>query len=184
MLPVLTDGRVTLRDLRRSDVDAIAAACSDLEAQRWTTVPSPYTVDDARAWVEGQADELAAQRRHWALTRTGEDAWLGTVSLRLLDPVNAMHDVGFLTAPWARRQGLTAAALRLVCAHAFVVLGSQRVEWRAHVGNDASRAVASRAGFVEEGVQRSRVAAHGVRHDCWSAALLPTDLGPSAEEYL
>ena len=177
MLPVLQDPHLTLRELRLADADAITAACQDPESQRWTTVPVPYQHDDAVAWVRRQAAEKAAQRWHWAITRTGaDDAWLGTISLRLLDPANALHDVGFLVAPHVRGEGIATAAVRMVCRYAVHVVGSERVEWRAHVGNDASRAVARNAGFVEEGIQRSRVSARGVRHDCWTAALLPGDL--------
>ncbi len=182
MLPVLQDPHLTLRELRLADADAITAACQDPESQRWTTVPVPYEHDDAVAWVRRQAAEKAAQRWHWAITRTGaEDVWLGTISLRLLDPVNALHDVGFLVAPHVRGGGIATAAVRLVCHYAVDVVGSERVEWRAHVGNDASRAVARNAGFVEEGIQRSRVVARGVRHDCWTGALLPRDLVADAD---
>ena len=184
MLPVLHDARLTLRELRPTDADAITAACQDPESQLWTTVPVPYARADALAWIARQEDEFGAGRRHWAITRSGEDEWVGTISLRLLDAANAVHDVGFLTSPGARGQGVTTAALRLVCRYAFEVAGSQRVEWRAHVGNRASRRVAHKAGFVDEGRQRSRVVAHGVRHDCWTAALLPSDLGDAGDGYL
>jgi len=183
MPPVLSDERLTLRELRVDDAAAITRTCQDPESQLWTTVPVPYTTADALDWIERQGAEAAAGRWHWAIT-TGDDLWRGTISLRLLDAANALHDVGFLTAPTARGQGLTTGALRLVCRHAFADRGSQRVEWRAHVGNDASRRVALKAGFVEEGIQRSRVVAHGVRHDCWTAALLPSDLPERAGEYV
>ncbi|NEE20880.1 GNAT family N-acetyltransferase, partial [Streptomyces sp. SID7499] len=55
--------------------------------------------------------------------------------------------------------------------------GADRLEWRAEVGNLASRAVVLRAGFRLEGDQRSGLLNKGVRRDAWTAALLPSDLG-------
>lgn len=86
-------------------------------------------------------------------------------------------DVGFSCAPWARERGVTTAALRLACRWGFEQLRLARIEWRAYVGNDASRRVAEKAGFVLEGVQRARLAQRGERRDCWVAGLLPGDLG-------
>ncbi len=60
-----------------------------------------------------------------------------------------------------------------------------RVEWRAEVGNAASRAVAERAGFTVEGVLRSSLVNKGVLRDGWVGSLLPCDLGlPSTTPYL
>ena len=47
VVPVLTDGTVTLRAHRRADVDAIVELCNDPEMLRWTTVPRPYRKADA-----------------------------------------------------------------------------------------------------------------------------------------
>ncbi|MDQ1625080.1 MAG: hypothetical protein QOJ49_578, partial [Actinomycetota bacterium] len=55
-------------------------------------------------------------------------------------------------------------------------LGLGRVEWLAHVGNDASRRVAEKVGFVYEGMQRAKCHQRGVRYDAWVAGLLPGEL--------
>src|SRR5215204_297591 len=47
--PPLCDELVELRPWLERDVPAIVAACNDPETARWTTVPSPYSEDDARA---------------------------------------------------------------------------------------------------------------------------------------
>ncbi len=68
---------------------------------------------------------------------------------------------------------------------AFTEAGCVRLIWRAGVGNAASRAVAEKAGFVVEGVQRAGMEHRGTLRDCWVGALLPSDLGlPSRLPYL
>ena len=92
-----------------------------------------------------------------------------------------MAEVGFNCAPWARGQGLTTAAMRLMCAWAFECWpfhdeGLARIQWSAYVGNDGSRRVADNVGFVFEGTQRQGLVQHGVRRDAWVGGLLPGDL--------
>ncbi|WP_460808456.1 GNAT family N-acetyltransferase [Micromonospora zhanjiangensis] len=92
-----------------------------------------------------------------------------------VDPTVA--DVGFLTTPAYRGRGYLPAALGALAAWAFTSLGLARIEWRANVGNHASRRAAEKAGFVFEGTARHAVAHRGKRVDAWVAALLPDDLG-------
>lgn len=67
----------------------------------------------------------------------------------------------------------------------FTELGAERVEWRAEVGNEASRAVALKVGFVMEGTLRAALLMRGTTRDAWIGALLPSDVGlPSPHPYL
>ncbi len=158
-VPVLSDGVVTLRAHRRSDVDAIVEQTSDPEMVRWTSVPRPYRKADAlrrlKAIKEGW--ESPTGTRHWAIewTPEGENAprYAGTVDLR--PRAARVADIGFGLHPDARGEGLMARAVRLACQHAFVEgLGDgpiERVHWGAVVGNFASRRVAWATGFVQHG---------------------------------
>ncbi|NHW87532.1 GNAT family N-acetyltransferase, partial [Escherichia coli] len=58
----------------------------------------------------------------------------------------------------------------------FAALGLARVEWRANVGNVASRRAAEKAGFVLEGTARRALNPRGDRVDAWVGALLAEDL--------
>ena len=93
--------KILLRPAEMRDVDAIFAACTDPESQRWTTLSAAYGL---------------------------------------------LH------------------------------LGLERVEWKAHVGNVASRRVAEKAGFTFEGTLRAYGSKDGRRVDEWIASLLPADL--------
>ncbi|MFW6009829.1 MAG: GNAT family N-acetyltransferase, partial [Actinomycetota bacterium] len=59
VLPDLSDGELSLRPPAERDVDRITEICRDDEVQRWTRVPSPYTRDDARGFVQSSADALS-----------------------------------------------------------------------------------------------------------------------------
>lgn len=178
--PVLSDGVVMLRPPRPDDAARIARGCQDPLVARWTSVPEPYYLQDAEAWIAAnspsgpQGIEAWWASPTWAITLQ-DDHWLGSIDLRLDQAGGAT--VGYLVAPWARGRGVATRSLRLACRWGFAALGLQVIQWQAHVGNDASRAVAARVGFrIAAEPQRLAIAARGERHDCWFADLLPEDL--------
>jgi RimJ/RimL family protein N-acetyltransferase len=102
---------------------------------------------------------------------------LASVALHHVDRKDALAQVGYWCAAFARGQGVTASAVRAVCRWGFGGLGLGRIEWYAEVGNTASRRVAEKAGFTIEATLRSRLARRdGTRADAWLAGLLPNDL--------
>ncbi|MEV0727743.1 GNAT family N-acetyltransferase [Polymorphospora sp. NPDC050346] len=168
-------GRIRLRRPGPADVDRIVATCRDDAAIRWTSVPDPYHRRDAGHF-------LAAAEQQWARGAGAVFAiagpagtFDGSMALRLSAADPAVADVGFLISPAARNRGYASAALAVVCAWAFDALVVHRVEWRAHVGNTASRRVAEKAGFTVEGVARGGLAHRGARVDVWVGALLVDD---------
>lgn len=168
---------IQLRAPEERDLDQIVLACRDPESVRWTTVPDPYQPHDAEFFVHHLGPTIWAHGSGalFAIVDPA-DRYAGSVELRIspTDPLTA--EVGFLTAPYARGRGYMPAALDALCAWGFTTLGLARVQWRAHVGNTASRRAAEKAGFVLEGTQRGGVEHRGVRVDAWTAALLAEDV--------
>jgi RimJ/RimL family protein N-acetyltransferase len=176
MQPVeLSDGRLLLRSWLPSDVAAVHAACQDPEIQRWTTVPSPYTPEDAASFVAGAPARWASGLASFGVFARDDGRLLGAHGL-VGAPEPDVYEIGFWVAASARGSGVGTAATRLVCRWAFDALGAARLEWQAAVGNDASRRVAEKTGFVVEGVLRQRLITHGSRVDGWIGGLLPEDL--------
>ena len=62
--------------------------------------------------------------------------------------------------------------MRALCGWAFAALDLEIIEWRAQVGNSASRRVAERAGFLIEATLRRRQIHRGMRVDVWVGSLL------------
>jgi RimJ/RimL family protein N-acetyltransferase len=175
--PELTDGTVRLRAFSEADIGRAIEACRDPETQRWTTVPSPYNREHAEFFVLQHAPAQWRTGSGVVWVTCGPDGlYAGSMDLRLnpIDP--GVGNVGFLCAPWARGRGLTTAALRLACRWGFEALGLARIEWRAYVGNDASRRVAEKVGFVMEGTARRALVQRDQRRDAWMGSVLPADL--------
>jgi RimJ/RimL family protein N-acetyltransferase len=171
----LTDGTLLLRVPEERDVPAITAACQDELLARWIPVPVPYREEHARTFVAERAAKWQAEDGEMTFAVTGsDDELLAMVGLHARDAT--MREIGYWAAPWARGRGVMTDAARLVCRFGFEVLGLQRIEWWAGVGNHGSRRVAEKLGFTLEGACRARLLHRGERLDGWVGGLLPGEL--------
>ncbi|MGM1017534.1 MAG: GNAT family N-acetyltransferase [Actinomycetota bacterium] len=177
MEPVtLRTERLLLRAPADSDVDAITAACQDPEIPRWTTVPSPYTRDDAVSFVQ-----LTTQwwedgvETVWAVHHEG--TLVGAVGLHRIapHPAGGAAELGYWMAAEARGRGFLVEASRAVIDWSFRELDLARVQWRAVVGNVPSARAARALGFRYEGTLRQALAGQRGRDDAWIAGLLRDD---------
>jgi [ribosomal protein S5]-alanine N-acetyltransferase len=148
----LSDGVVRLRPPRVEDAGWIAEAVADPEVPRWTRISSPYTKDDAFAWValaESMAREGSAQ--HLLVADATRDAPLGSVGLEVHARPALHGEIGYWIAAPARRRGAATRAVRLLSAWALAALALPSVELHVLPENVASRAVALSAGFEPAG---------------------------------
>lgn len=180
----LTTERLLLRTVDRHDTDMVYAAAQDPDIQRWTTIPSPYLREHAEGFVEQAVPEGWANASMFTFglfLPAGElVGMLGVTMLSL-----GTGEIGFWATKEHRRKGYITEATRAAAHWSFTALALDRLEWRAEVGNIASRAVAEHTGFTLEGTLRAALTNNGVRRDCWLGSLLPSDLGlPSATPYL
>ncbi|MFJ8018440.1 GNAT family N-acetyltransferase [Streptomyces sp. NPDC096339] len=184
----LTTDRLDLRPFTPSDEDEVYAAAQDPDIQRWTMVPSPYERAHARGFVgelvpNGWRDDTG----YSFAVRLGEGGPLvAAVGVHVHEAFGEKsYEVGYWATKEHRGRGYMTEAVTAVARWAFTELGAVRLEWRAEVGNDGSRAVAEKAGFRMEGLLRASLLRSGTVRDSWVGALLPSDLGlTSAVPYL
>ncbi|GGX27392.1 GNAT family N-acetyltransferase [Streptomyces chryseus] len=182
---ILTTERLLLRPFEPADTDAVHQACQDPDIQRWTSIPSPYEREHAEGFVGRIVPDGWRYDTVYAFGALTRDTGELVAAVSSITRGEGAAEIGYWGAKEHRGRGYVTEAVRAVAHWAFTSAGVERLEWRAEIGNDASRAVAERAGFVVEGVQRSGIANKGVRRDGWIGALLPSDLGlPTACPYL
>jgi RimJ/RimL family protein N-acetyltransferase len=169
IIPVkLEDEAIRLRPLTEDDVPAVTAACQDSAMHRWLDfLPSPYTEDDARAWL--RSDTVSQ-----AVVDAKTDELLGSIGWRTVDQGNVQ--IGYWVKREARGRGLATRALTLLSRWVLVDLGAQRVQLLAEPANFASCRVAEKAGFCREGLLRRYLDVRGERRDALIFSLLSDEL--------
>ncbi|MFJ8577120.1 GNAT family N-acetyltransferase [Micromonospora sp. NPDC093277] len=165
-----------LRSLEERDLDAVVTTCQDEQTVRWTSVPHPYRREHAESFLDITQAAWARGTSAPYTVADPDDRYVASIDLRIFPADPLVADVGFMTAPSARGRGYLPAALAALCAWGFTTLGLARIEWRANVGNTASRRAAEKAGFVVEGTLRGGIQHRGERRDVWVGTLLPEDL--------
>ena len=105
-MELYTDG-LLIRPWRMDDAAALAVACDDPEIARWIPmIPTPYTEDDARAFLEQTlAAWEAGEVYNFAILDAESGAVLGSVGMR----AGRFHvgHFGYWVARDARGRGLT-----------------------------------------------------------------------------
>lgn len=176
--PTISAGEIRLRPFAEADISWVHAVSLDPAVQTYVQLPRPYRREHAEffvremaigAWERGERAEFVVESE--VGTR------LGRVGLGL-DGTGAAQ-VGYWMDPAARGRGVATRALRELCRWGFGVLGLGLIEWRAEVGNLASRRVAEKAGFTVEAVLRGRLVHRGGRVDAWVGSMVPEEMGPA-----
>ena len=177
--PTLSDGDITVRPLREADVPAIVAACQDPEIPRWTRVPSPYTVEDARQFLAIAATEAAAGDGVALAVADAADKLVGTVGLMGVDGTTG--EIGYWIAAEARGKGVATRAVVLLRDWAHRELGLRTIDVLPHRDNAPSQHVARRAGFSDTGDDRAvcRTCRPAGGRATWSSAGVRSGSGES-----
>jgi len=169
----LRDGELVLRPWSEDDVRALVAACNDPEISRWIPmIPSPYTDQDALAFIRG---EVRPDLDHsFAITSGG--TVVGSIGMSI-NSMGYRGRVGYWVAGPARGKGVCTRALRLLSRWALEELELERLELITDPDNVASQRVAEKVGFRPEGVLRAHLRhPDGRVRDSVMFSLLPGDL--------
>ena len=178
----LTDSAVVLDRLAHDDAPAIARACNDEEIARWLPVPSPYTEADAHEFIDGRDAEAASGAALTFAVRDTSRDLVGCIGLHFGRCREQEVEIGYWTAPWARRQGVAARATLLLARYALEAHRPHRIEILVSAANAPSAAVAEKAGARFEGIRRNGIQIRGELFNCRVYALVPSDL--IADHYL
>ena len=158
------------------DVPAKLMAFADPSVLRFSwPLTTEYTEADARNFFEYQEEaRVQGEELSFAFAQPRDSAVvLGGGSVYGIDLVQGRAGVGFWLASSSRGRGVATHATRLMAQWAFEVLGVARLELTCGPDNEASQRVASRCGFVREGVLRSHMPFQAGRRDSVMFSLLP-----------
>ena len=170
-----TTRRLELSPFRRRDADQFVAAVRDSieELERWLpwvhrrygrADALRFIRDSSAAWVEGRAHDLAIRRSD------NPNDHLGNISIWPVSRRERSGEVGYWIRTSETGLGIATEAATAVLAVGFEEMGLHRITLRIAVGNVSSERVATKLGFVHEGLLRKEVLVNGkwLDHTLWA----------------
>jgi RimJ/RimL family protein N-acetyltransferase len=169
-LPVLSDGAVSLRELRTSDAASLLTLLTHEEVARFIS-PPPTSVEGFERFIAwAQRERSAGRYVCFAVVPAGMDTAVGIFQVRQLEPSFATAEWGFAIGQSLWGSGVFLAAARLTIDFAFEVVGVTRLEARAVVENGRGNGALAKVGAIREATLRRSFLRDGRFYDqaLWS----------------
>lgn len=174
---MLTAGAFFLRPFNDGDAASFVAAVRESSATvgRWMSWAHPeYTESEAKAWFALCASERASGTSHeFGIFHTESQHLVGGCGLNQFNDPNSFCNLGYWVRQSWQCRGAASAAVSALTRFAFSHLGQGRVEIVIAAGNEASCAVAEKAGALRECLARNRLRLHGSFTDAYVYSLVP-----------
>jgi ribosomal-protein-serine acetyltransferase len=176
VLDLVLPGDVHLRLLEDDDADELYRVIDGDRDRlaRWMPWARAQTLEGTRAFISATRRQVGEDDgMQTAVEAEGRIA--GIVGVHGISWLHGSTTIGYWLAEEFTGRGLMTASVRAYTRHAFGTWGLHRMELRAAVDNDRSRAVAERAGFVPEGVLRGAERVGDRYHDLMVYSALATE---------
>jgi ribosomal-protein-serine acetyltransferase len=149
------DDRRHLRLLEEADAEELyeMVAANRAFLSRWMPWAANQTLEGTLEFIRSSRKQLADNQGFQAAI-VEDDRIVGVLGFHRLDWENCATSVGYWIAEQSQGHGTVTRAVRALADHAFRAWKLNRVEIRAGVDNERSRAVPGRLGFQQEGVLR------------------------------
>jgi ribosomal-protein-alanine N-acetyltransferase len=169
-LPVLTSGKVTLRELRPSDAPSLLSMLNTEEVARLMS-PPPATLQGFDLFIRSERDKQRAGRHAcFAVVPFGMNVAVGIFQIRRLDAEFLTAEWGFAIGSAFWGTGLFMEGAKMVLDFAFNEIGVNRLEARAAIRNGRGNGALRKLGAVPEAILRQSFVRNGQALDqqLWS----------------
>ena len=175
--PSIRTARLRLGAFSLEDAASLQQLAGDRRiADTTVSIPHPYELDHALAWIAHQRRELVRGRTiNFAIRLLSGAPLIGSAGLRDIDPAHRQAELGFwIGVDWWGR-GYAKEAAKAVIGYGFETLGLNRICAHHMARNPAAGRVMLSLGMRQEGVMRERVRKWGVYEDVVLYAVLRED---------
>lgn len=176
-VPRLVSEHVVLRPFGPEDIDLVREASADPQIPSITSVPSHYSDEAGRDFVERQRSRaIDGDGLSFVIAGVAEPkVGVGSIGLWLHEIESGRASIGYWLIASARGHGLAGQALRALAAFAFDELAIPRLHLFVEPWNVASAHTAEFAGFRREATLRGWERIDGEQHDADCFALLRSE---------
>lgn len=153
-LPTLRGEKVTLRDVRKSDAEALLAMLTTEEVAEFVS-PLPRTVEGFDSFIsEVHNERLLGHSFCFGIVPDGYEDAIGLFQVRQLEPGFGSAEWGFAIGSPFWGTGVFLDGARAVIDFSFGVVGVHRLEARSIASNARGNAALRKVGALQEGILR------------------------------
>jgi [ribosomal protein S5]-alanine N-acetyltransferase len=157
-----TEMKFILRQWKKEDAEEIAKVANNpnIAMNLRNTFPNPYTLDDAKWYVNDCISKEGKNQITRAIEVGGKA--VGSIGIFIKDDVyEKSGELGYWLSEDYWRQGITSQAVQIICKEAFNSFDIIRIFAEPFDYNAGSRGVLKKAGFTYEGTMRNGVYKNG-----------------------
>ena len=175
--PTLRTARLLLGAFDVNDAAELQRLAGAREiADTTVSIPHPYELDHALAWIGQQRREAVRGRAtNLAIRLLPEGPLIGCAGLRDIDPEHRQAELGFWIGRERWGNGYAREAASAVIQFGFESLGLNRIYAHHMARNPAAGRVLLAAGLQREGLLRQRVRKWGIYEDVVLYAVIRED---------
>lgn len=167
---MIKQSRINLRELLVGDVKTIVSLASDKEVSKHSTVPFPFTKEDAIQLLE-KSDETI----NYGIESKDSGEIIGIVSLKKILPQHKRAEVGIWIGKKYWGKGYAQEAIMELNRIAFQKLGFKKLHADIREPNTVSFKLFKKCGYKLEATLRKHNCYNGQRYDIYKFGLLDTD---------
>lgn len=175
--PVIETERLLLREIRDADIDMLFRLRSDKVVMKYVDRPLALTKEDImplyNKMVEGVANNSGIS---WVIELKETREMIGQIGFWRIDTENHRAEIGYMLRPEFFGKGFGSEAVKAVLSHGFGQFHFHSVEANVSPGNDASKKLLEKAGFVQEAYFRENYYFDGRFLDSVIYSLLASNL--------
>lgn len=146
--------RLILREWQEDDVNDLVEGLNNINVSRWLAfVPYPYTEKDAKEYIERTKNSIDYE---FAIVLKSEKKVIGNVTLNAISKVHGTAGGGIWLNEKYHGNGYGIEAFNKRIDFAFNELGLRKLENGYFNGNEASKRMQEKLGYMSEGCRRKK----------------------------
>lgn len=150
--PILETERLILREHAITDADDLFNMRTNEEVMRYIDRERPRTIQDIETFINTFNDDFK-QGKHlaWVMTlKENPNVMIGSIGYWRTNLANHRAEIGYMLLPEYWRKGFVSEALLKTIAFGFEQIQLHSIQANINPGNDASRQILLKHGFVKE----------------------------------
>lgn len=174
---MLIGERVRLRELRKTDIEAVKTYINDPEITRMlrSGIPFPLLEHEEEKWINSQSG-LSTKSYSFAIETLDNQEFIGECGFTEIDWKNRHTDIGiFLGKDDHRGKGLGTEVLRLLVEFGFNELNLNKIKLGVFSYNKNAIKCYEKFGFITEGIFKDDLFRDGMYHNVIYMALFKKD---------